>query len=467
MSENNQGIKGARTTKQPKATETANAASAVEAAMEIMQPKPKRVAIVGFCQSSRHWTPYHDEDLAWLRSTVDEITAKEQLEYHSEVWGLNRGYVFMERADRWFEMHGENIYSWNARRPGKHLEWLRAFQGPIYQHTKDPEIPNSVAFPLAEISANLGLNVVRIGPPPKSRAAGAATTSGGTGGAPWEELTPEERFARADTQKWPYLTSTIAYEIALAIYEGFEEIALYGIDLNTAEEYAWQKPGVEYLLGIAAGRGIRVVLPTNCPLLNGELYGRGHLSDQPEGHSYAQYQQRLNQLQREQNALAQQLNELRGALEEASYLRDQLVPGANHKLQGMRVNNLGGAAKEIETRATEQEGRIREVKRSIQELRGAVGEAVTLRDSLVPGVNHEKMDHRVNEINEALQDASQRLLVCQGALKETLLWISQTTAGQDPIEAIAQLDANYNHHIGEQSEGPVALADAILAGVEV
>ena len=440
---------------------TSGLTSAVTPTLQLVPVKRlRRVAIVGFCQSSRDWVPYSDEDIA----TITEQIAP-GLEVASEVWGLNRGYIFMKRADRWFEMHGESIYSWDVRRPGGHLDWLRRFPGPIYQHELHPEIPRSTVYPLAEISADLGLNVIRVGPENASPGGPSTSSEGRTS---WRDLPPAERWKRSDTLKWPYLTSTIAYEIALAIYERFDEIALYGIDLNTAEEYAWQKPGVEYLLGIAAGRGIKIIVPTNCPLLNGTLYGRGHKADGGEqGHSYAQYQQRMNQLQREQSEIGRHVNELRGALTEADYLREQYIPGANHVKQAQRVARLNQAILEAEDRLTEQQGRLGELKRNMDQQRAAAGEAVAVREELTPGANHESMDHRVNEINAALQDSAHRLMQVQGQIKETLLWMSQTTEGQEPREAIRQLDAELNHHISEQSEGPVAYADGLLAGINM
>ena len=90
-----------------------------------------RVAIVGFCQPHREWVPYGETDL--------------------EVWQLNRATVFAQPtphrpagADRWFEMHGRHIWTWEQRRPGNHLRFLRSFPGPIYMHQAEPELPNSI-----------------------------------------------------------------------------------------------------------------------------------------------------------------------------------------------------------------------------------------------------------------------------------------------------------------------------------
>jgi len=67
-----------------------------------------------------------------------------------------------------------------------------------------------------------------------------------------------------------YFTCTFAFQVALAIAEGFEEIGLWGVDLDfgTPRERLVEKPCVEYWLGIAEGRGITVTLPTGATLLS-------------------------------------------------------------------------------------------------------------------------------------------------------------------------------------------------------
>ena len=332
-----------------------------------------RVAIVGFCSTSRAATPYDDPTF--------------------EVWGLNRGYMFMPRADRWFEMHGENIWTNQARRPGKHLEWLNTFNGPVYMHQPFEGVKNCEVFPLRVMAEMFGANVFRLG-------------ETGTKG----EL--KNWPAIRSTTESPYLSSSIAYEIALAIAEGFEEIHLYGVDLNTEAEYAWQKPGVEYLLGVAAGRGIRVVLPDNCPLLKGTLYGRGYLSERPESMSYEQLATRLKALQHDASVLQEQINKIAGA-------RTELVE--------------------------------------------------FVQAQMLPGIDHERVDERRKLMERHLAEATAKLQQVSGAIQETAYWQSQTMRGQDPDEAIAQLKALDNKEC--ITEGPLTeleeltLRDPILYSV--
>lgn len=64
-----------------------------------------------------------------------------------------------------------------------------------------------------------------------------------------------------------YFESSIAYMFALAMYEGAEEIALFGVDMASEEEHGYQKPNMEYLIGLARGKGFKVTLLPDCKLL--------------------------------------------------------------------------------------------------------------------------------------------------------------------------------------------------------
>lgn len=315
----------------------------------LRQEGKHKISIVGFCSDSRDWTPYEDPEMV--------------------ITGLNRGYVFMHRADAWYDMHSKEIRYCEHRRPGKHTEWLKGFRGTVYMHEPDPEIPNSVAYPLAEVAKATFGTIYRVNKDGEIRSA----------------------------ENEPYLTSSIAQELAQAITEGYDEIHLYGIDLNTDSEYAWQKPGVEYLLGVAVGRGIKVILPDCCPLLKGRIYGRGFLSPEGERMSLEQLQIRLKSLQKEQSQVAEQLNQLLGAKRELEFIQSQMVPG----------------------------------------------------------LDHERLDDRRKKMQDNINQLQGRLLQVEGGLKETGYWISQTPAGQDPGEAMAQLRAD--------SEGPITELQAMQA----
>lgn len=203
-------------------------------------PGKDKVAIVGFSTNHRHLAPVDDESY--------------------EIWGMNNAYVHLKRADRWFELHSEDQYGWDLRRPGEHVKWLQAFDGPLYLVEARADMPNSISFPYAEVCENTG----------------------------------------------PYMTSGPALMLAFAMLEGFREIAIYGIDLMTNSEYESQKASFEFLIGMAMGKGIEIVLPSNCQLLRGPVYGRGDINVGGERRTRAQFEGRLKALaKRKAEALAE------------------------------------------------------------------------------------------------------------------------------------------------------------------
>jgi len=60
--------------------------------------------------------------------------------------------------------------------------------------------------------------------------------------------------------KWgvPYFKNTAAYMIALAIYEGYKDIDLYGFTMASGLEHAIEKAAFEFWLGVAIGEGVNL-----------------------------------------------------------------------------------------------------------------------------------------------------------------------------------------------------------------
>ena len=70
--------------------------------------------------------------------------------------------------------------------------------------------------------------------------------------------------------KYPYLNTTVAYTLALAIAEGIPEISLYGCDFTYADRHASEsgRGCVEFLIGIAVSRGIKINVAASSTLLD-------------------------------------------------------------------------------------------------------------------------------------------------------------------------------------------------------
>lgn len=139
-------------------------------------------------------------------------------------WALNE--IPQPRMDRHFELHPMEVQS------ARELAWLAACTVPCYLLTPDPRVPSGIGYPLEWVLER-------------------------TGGR-------------------RYFTCTFAFQIALALAEGFKEIGLWGVDLDlgTARERLVEKPCVEYWLGLAEGRGVNILLPSGSTLLSRDFqYG--------------------------------------------------------------------------------------------------------------------------------------------------------------------------------------------------
>jgi len=177
----------------------------------------------------------------------------------TEIWGCNEGYVIppftkempaiktvedgkvlepdpyhdpsemLIKPTRWFQLHSYVNFS-RHQNPNDvhHYQWMKNVRDfPIYMQRRYPNIPMSQQYPIDEIIEDLGGN---------------------------------------------YFTSSFAYMIAMAIYEKYDWIGLYGFEMAANTEYFHQRPNAEYLIGIARGRGLHVELPEGCNLLRGRMY---------------------------------------------------------------------------------------------------------------------------------------------------------------------------------------------------
>ena len=193
----------------------------------------KKVAIVG-CAETKSQAPFGDQ--SW------------------EIWGVNNLYLHIPRWTRWFEIHSvmydeikkkwfrrmnpdlkKGTYEWSdnfrGQPVGDYIAGLAKMDCPVYMQRHWDAVPGSQPYPLKEVLA---------------------------------------RFPRQ------YFTNTISWMLALAIYEGFQEINVYGVDMAVGSEYHHQRPSCEYFLGIAEGMGLKVFIPDEADLLKTRfLYGFG------------------------------------------------------------------------------------------------------------------------------------------------------------------------------------------------
>lgn len=151
-----------------------------------------------------------------------------------EIWCLNQGHNSftheqMRRFTAWFQVHPFEEMEPRQKPEWGHIEWLQHCGIPVYMEEVQPNIPTSIRYPYEEVCWFFGGR---------------------------------------------YLTSAIAFMLAFAIYQRYEVIKLYGVDMDIGTDYHDQRPCVEFLMGVALGLGLKVWLPPGCPLLKGPVYAK-------------------------------------------------------------------------------------------------------------------------------------------------------------------------------------------------
>lgn len=97
-----------------------------------------------------------------------------------------------------------------------------------------------------------------------------------------------------------YFSCTAAWQIALAIAMSYKRIDLWGIDMTEDKEYAYERPCVEYYIGLARGFGIQVGIPDTsalctCPF----VYGVTDVDSRPWRRIETLVQQRIESVKRD------------------------------------------------------------------------------------------------------------------------------------------------------------------------
>ncbi len=157
-----------------------------------------------------------------------------------ETWGINAvGDVV--RCDRIFHMDDVRIQEARAAAAPESniaamLEWMRAHPGPIYTSRTHEAYPGLVAYPLEDVINSTG---------------------------------------------YAYMNSTAAYAVAYAVHVGATSIAMFGCDFTYPNAHDAEKGRgcVEFWLGMAAARGVKLQVPRASSLMDAmvedsqKLYG--------------------------------------------------------------------------------------------------------------------------------------------------------------------------------------------------
>jgi len=144
----------------------------------------------------------------------------------------------------------------------------------------DPDVPNSVKYPLEEIRVFL-LAGFRQG---------------------------------IDLDNRPIcMTSSIAQAIALAIFQRYTHIRVYGVEMGSDTEYQYQRDFVAFWTGYALGRGATVEFVSGDALWNRPIYGYDGTVEQPPN----EFEGRADELREMEGEALKSLDRAKKALQRA------------------------------------------------------------------------------------------------------------------------------------------------------
>jgi len=223
---------------------------------------PLKIALIGTAPSSRMLAPYGDP--SW------------------KIWACSPGNMnALPRVDAWFEIHGSLLWPENKHYGEGYIAWLSQLKIPVYMQDQR-YFPHAVPLPKDELV---------------------------------EEFGPY------------YFTSSFSWMMAMAmrtmrLENRTGEIALYGIDMASRDEYILQRPGAYHFFQEAKRRGIKMTAPNESDILQPPgLYGYSEVT--PVGRKLLARRQeitdRLNQMRPQRDQLIQQITYLEGALEDNDY----------------------------------------------------------------------------------------------------------------------------------------------------
>lgn len=197
------------------------------------------------------------------------------------IWGSSPGNMNnLPRVDAWIEVHSNFLWPEYVNYGGPYVKWLGEVPFPVLAADK-------TLFPKA-------------------------------GDFPWQKLVSE--FG-------PYFfTSTFAWMMAYAIHVGVKEMALYGVDMASRDEYILQLPGGHHFILEAKKRGIRVVVPPESDLIQPPpLYGIA--DSHPFGRKSAarrlEVRGRINAAEQRLQQAQGEITYLKGAEEDVDYFQQR------------------------------------------------------------------------------------------------------------------------------------------------
>lgn len=211
-----------------------------------------------------------------------------------DFWGVAHCLMLpqIQKMDAVFEIHLKSIWEKEVDpRTGKPIIH-NANPGKIktYLHEIDPDIPTSVKFPRVALEEK------------------------------YRKYIPESDYF--------YATNSIVWMVILGIDLGYEQIDLYGVHLECDQEWAFERPCVEFWMGFAAGKGIKIDVAKSADVCRGShIYGYAEIEIQRKKilSRIEGFNSRLADMNRQRTLMTQQMANMENELRATPEQREEMI----------------------------------------------------------------------------------------------------------------------------------------------
>lgn len=194
-----------------------------------------------------------------------------------KIWACSPGNMNqLPRVDVWYELHSNLLWPEHESYGRPYIEWLKQQKFPVWMQDQSL-IPHAQVFPKNELVEEFGDD---------------------------------------------FFTSSFAWMMAHAMKQGAVEIALYGIDMASRDEYIRQRPGFFFFRYLCERRGIKVSAPHESDIMQSPpLYA--YVDSTPFGRKILARRTevigRVNGMVQQRDQLNNSITYLQGAQEDLDY----------------------------------------------------------------------------------------------------------------------------------------------------
>lgn len=213
-----------------------------------------------------------------------------------QIWACSPGNQnTLPRVDIWFELHSNLLWPEHEAYGRPYLEWLKIQPFPVFMQDQS-QVARATTFPKNEMVAMFGDS---------------------------------------------FFTSSFTWMMALAMAKGASEIALYGIDMASRDEFIRQRPGFFFFKYLAEQRGIKVSAPHESDIMqSAPLYA--YVDSTPFGRKIMARRQevsgRVTGMTQQRDQLNNSIGYLQGAMEDLDYF-ESIWGGVSNDLGKLQFEN--------------------------------------------------------------------------------------------------------------------------------